>query len=547
MDEIIKLQSVTYTYPNRQLPALHAVDLNIKEGEFVLVTGPSGSGKSTMLRILNGLVPHFSGGEISGEVVVRGVQAIAEGPQVLSKYVGFVSQNPEAQTILERVEPEIAFALENAAVPRPEMHSRVNEVMDFLGLIPLRSRPVMSLSGGERQRVAIACALALKPEILVLDEPTSQLDPQAAADLLQVLQDLNQDLGLTIVLAEHRLERTLSFADSLAYFENGRLVTHDTVRRALAHLPHLPPLIEVARVLNWEPIPLTPNEAAKHVSTIVVERPIKPFIESETTTNNPSEVILQVQDLSFTYDAKALALDGVNLQLRKGEILAVMGVNGSGKSTLLRCIMGLLQPLSGDVFLNGRSITGQDTVELAHNIAYLPQYPDDLLFAETVQQELEITLNNHNIQSPDRVELTLQHLDLAPFAEYYPRDLSTGQRQRTALGAITVAKPQILLLDEPTRGQDGQIKHQLLKIWQRWKTEGMGLIIVSHDVELVVQLADRVMIMVDGRIKASGSAKSVLADSPHFASQIARLFPGTGWLTIADTLNGLMKIQGTHN
>ena len=546
MDEIIKLQSVTYTYPNRQLPALQEVDLTILEGEFVLVTGPSGSGKSTMLRILNGLVPHFSGGEISGEVFIKGVPAIADGPQVLSKYVGFVSQNPEAQTILEKVEPEIAFALENAAVPRVEMHKRVYEVMDYLGLIPLRERTVISLSGGERQRVAIACALALKPEILVLDEPTSQLDPQSAADLLQVLQDLNQDLGLTIVLAEHRLERTLSFADSLAYFENGRLVTHDTVRRALTHLPQVPPLVEVARVLNWEPIPLTAAEAAKHVPGIVVERAIKPSIRQETAPGNPSEIILQVQDLSFAYNAKDLALDDVNLQLRKGEILAVMGANGSGKSTLLRCIIGLLQPLRGDVRLNGQSITGQDTVELARKIAYLPQYPDDLLFAETVKKELEITLNNHNIQSPDRVESTLKHLHLAPFADYYPRDLSTGQRQRTALGAITVAKPQILLLDEPTRGQDGQIKNQLLKIWRQWKAEGMGLIIVSHDVELVVQLADKVMMMADGKIEASGSAESVLADSPHFASQIARLFPGSGWLTVTDALNGLLKTQETH-
>jgi len=493
-----------------------------------------------MLRTLNGLVPHFSGGEISGDIVVKGVNVIEAGPQVLSNHVGFVAQNPEAQTILETVEPEIAFALENAAVPRVEMHKRVQDVLDYLDLIPLRSRPIISLSGGERQRVAIACALALQPDILVLDEPTSQLDPQAAAELLKMLKDLNRDLGLTIVLAEHRLERTLPFVDSLAYFEDGRLVSHDSVRRALVHIPQVPPLIELARNLKWEPAPLTISEAAEYLP----EKRGWDIMEPATAEIDSSdETILQVEGLRYSYNQKVLALDGIDFQLHKGEILAVMGANGSGKSTLLRCIIGLLQPLSGDVLLKGRSVLGQETVDLTRRIAYLPQYPDDLLFAETVRQELEITLDNHEIFAPDRVDTTLQKLSLAPFADYYPRDLSTGQRQRTALGAITVAQPDILLLDEPTRGQDGLIKSQLLKIWQRWKSEGMGLIIVSHDVELVAQLADRVMILADGKIEAVGSAESVLSDSSLFAPQIARLFPGSGWLTVEDALNGLAKVQ----
>jgi energy-coupling factor transporter ATP-binding protein EcfA2 len=541
MEEIIKLRSLTYTYPSRQMPALYDVDLVINEGEFILITGPSGSGKSTLLRTLNGLVPHFSGGEISGDVVVKGISVIEEGPQVFSNHIGFVSQNPEAQTILETVEPEIAFALENAAVPRVEMHKRVYEVMDYLSLVRLRSRPITSLSGGERQRVAIACALALKPQILILDEPTSQLDPQSAADLLHILQDLKKDLGLTIVLAEHRLERILPFVDSLAYFEDSRLVIHDTVRRALIHIPQAPPLVKMARFLNWDPIPLTTDEAQRHISGRVVDQPVQLSPEPTSPPDSPDDILLQIQGLRYAYNPKTLALKEIDLQLRKGEILAIMGANGSGKSTLLRCIIGLLQPLRGDVLLKGRSISGQETVDLARTIAYLPQYPDDLLFAETVRQELEVTLNNHNIHTPGIIETSLQNLNLLPFADYYPRDLSTGQRQRTALGAITVTQPDILLLDEPTRGQDGRIKDQLLKIWQKWKSEGMGLIIVSHDVELVVQLADRVMILADGKIEATGSAESVLADSPLFASQIARIFPGRGWLTVDDALNGLTK------
>jgi energy-coupling factor transport system ATP-binding protein len=520
------------------------VDLEINKGDFVLVTGPSGSGKSTLLRMFNGLVPHFSGGEIRGEILVKGIPVLEVSPQILSNHVGFVSQNPEAQTILETVEPEIAFALENAAVPRAEMHQLVHEVLDLLGLIPLRSRPIRKLSGGERQRVAIASALVLKPEILVLDEPTSQLDPRSAADLLQVLNDLNKNLGLTIVLAEHRLERTLPYVNSLAYIENGRLIRHDSVRRTINELPQLPPLVELARNLNWDPIPLTIDEAKKQMPI----QDFKPLNSMGTEKRNPlddqGDLLLQIKDLRFAYSAGALVLDGIDLHLRSGEILAVMGANGSGKSTLLRCIMGLLRPISGDILLNGRSILGQDTVEIARKIAYLPQYPDDLLFAETVYQELEITLNNHNIHSPERIEATLHNLSLAEFVEYYPRDLSTGQRQRTALGAVTVAQPDIILVDEPTRGQDGRIKNQLRKIWQRWKYEGVGLIIVSHDVELIAQLADRVMIMSEGKIEASGSVQGVLADSKFFAPQIARLFPGSGWLTLDDALTGLAELQG---
>lgn len=545
MDALIHLQSVTYTYPNRDTPALDSVDLSIEPGEFVLVSGPSGSGKSTVLRTINGLVPHFSGGVISGDIVVKDLPVIQAGPEIVSRHVGFVSQNPEAQAVLEKVEPEIAFALENAAVPRMEMHKRVNEVLDLLRLGALRSRAITTLSGGERQRVAIACALALKPEILVLDEPTSQLDPQSAGEVLQVLHDLNHKLGLTIVLAEHRLERVLPYADRLAYFEDGRLIAHDTVRRVLVHIPQLPPMVDLAKKLNWDPIPLTLGEAKMHVPAQAVEGKGGEAVEESGASldSHHTDFLLKTQDLSFAYNREGLTLDRVDLHLQRGEILVVMGPNGSGKSTLLRCIVGLLQPSGGDVLLEGRSVLDLDTVDLARQIAYLPQYPDDLLFAETVYQELGITLQNHNNYSESRIDTALENLGLAGLEDDYPRDLSTGQRQRVALGAITITQPDILLLDEPTRGQDGQIKRQLMQIWQRWKAEGMALIVVTHDVELAVQLADRVMIMAEGKIETSGSVESVLANSPTFAPEIARLFPGSGWLTVDDAFDGLSKMQ----
>ena len=234
-------------------------------GDFVLVTGASGSGKSTLLRCLNGLVPHFSGGVIGGRVTVNGLDVVARGPHALSRHVGFVLQNPEAQAVLEQVEAEIAFGLENAAVPPAEMRLRLEEVLDLLGLTALRDRPLVSLSGGERQRVAIAAVLALRPQILALDEPTSQLDPQSAEEVLQTLVRLNEDLGLTIVLAEHRLERVLPYADRLVYLEDGRMVVDGPVREAIRQTPLAPPLVQLGRALGWQPLPLTVKEGRRFV------------------------------------------------------------------------------------------------------------------------------------------------------------------------------------------------------------------------------------------------------------------------------------------
>ena len=260
---MIDIEQLTYTYPNSDRPALRDVSWQVAAGDFVLVTGASGSGKSTLLRCLNGLVPHFSGGVIRGRVTVNGRDVPALGPHTLSRQVGFVSQNPEAQAVLDRVEAEIAFGLENAAVLPAEMRLRVEEVLDLLSLSSLRDRPLATLSGGERQRVAIAAVLALRPQILALDEPTSQLDPQSAEEVLQALVRLNKDLGLTIILAEHRLERILPYADRLAYLEDGRLLADGPAGEAIHQTPLAPPLVQLARQLAWEPLPLTVKEARR--------------------------------------------------------------------------------------------------------------------------------------------------------------------------------------------------------------------------------------------------------------------------------------------
>ena len=539
---MIHLNHLTYTYPDSPHAALTGVTLHVTEGEFVLVAGPSGAGKSTLLRCLNGLVPHFTGGRLSGSITVAGRDPVAEGPQVLSRLVGFVFQDPEAQFVVDRVEDEIAFALENAAVPLSEMRVRVEEALGLLHLLPLRDRPLETLSGGEKQRVAIAAGVALRPRILVLDEPTSQLDPQSAEEVLQSLVRLNRDLGLTIILAEHRLERILPHAHRLVYLSPpvggaGGGILSGPPRHVLRQIDLTPPLVTLAKALDWQPLPLTLKEgcafAAK--SQIPEERPAirhSPFAIRHS--------LFTIRNLHFAYDGIS-ALREVNLTVRAGELVALMGRNGSGKTTLLKCIVGLLRPRQGEITLAGESLVGRKTADVCRSVGYLPQMPDDLLFADTVAGELAVTLRNHGLldDPPIAPADLLARLGLSSLAASYPRDLSVGQRQRVALGAVTVTRPRLLLLDEPTRGMDYPAKRELVRLLREWQAEGAGVLLVTHDVELVAQAADRVVVLDQGEVIAAGPPAEVLTSSSLFAPQMARLFPGAGWLTVEDALAGL--------
>lgn len=472
---VIEISNLTFTYPERENPALQNISLQVDEGEFVLLAGESGCGKSTLMRCLNGLIPHLSGGAIQGDVVVHGLHTLHAGPQQMSQHVGFVFQNPEAQAVLDQVEPEIAFSLENssefqvvgkeskaeATSMRQKMQARVSEVIDLLNLNHLRQRPLRTLSGGERQKVALASALVLRPKLLVLDEPTSQLDPEAAADLMELLIKLNQEHGYTIILAEHRLERVWSAITRVVYLENGNLVWDAPPEEAIASLPYSPVSVDTA-------VDLTPA----------------------ALTSTP---VLSIESLSFAY-GQTPVLESLSLNVGAGELVALMGPNGAGKSTLLRCVVGLLPAETGSVMINGRSTQNRSISEICREVAYLPQNPDDLLFADSVTEELLITLRNHNMAPDEAVAARfLTQLGLADVQSNYPRDLSVGQRQRVALGAVTVTEPALILLDEPTRGLDFAAKATMIAIWEQWLAQGKAILLVTHDVALVAKTAHRVV------------------------------------------------------
>jgi energy-coupling factor transporter ATP-binding protein EcfA2 len=543
---MIAIDRLTYAYPGAAGNALHDVTLRLAPGDFALLAGPSGSGKSTLLRSLNGLVPHFSGGSISGRVMVAGQDVIQAGPRAMSRYIGFVFQDPESQTVLDSPEAEIAFALENAAMPADKMTERIGEVLRALDLTPLRNRPLTKLSHGERQKVAIAVALAVRPRVLVLDEPTSQLDPQSAEEMLQLIGRLRREWDLTIVIAEHRLERVAQFANRLVYLEEGHKVGDDPLREGLARVPgsQRPSLVRLGQAMEWRPLPITLAEAGGFTNGIGANgRGVSRESPRQKRQPPASDGTLQVRGLHFSYGGRPV-LKGVNLSVGSGEAVVLMGGNGTGKSTLLRCMVGLLSPSQGEVRRAGRSILGRGVAEIARRVAYLPQSPDDLLFAESVMEELLITLNNHRLSSEDVPLLPLEllaRLELDELANAYPRDLSVGQRQRVALGAITVTGPEFLLLDEPTRGLDARVKDGLVRLLQGWLNSGMGLLLVTHDVELAAHLADTVMIMKGGEIVAAGPPLEVFEEFPEFGPQVARLFPGRGWLTVDDAVAGIRR------
>ncbi|MCB0078434.1 MAG: energy-coupling factor ABC transporter ATP-binding protein [Anaerolineales bacterium] len=532
---MIEIDQLSYWYPNRTRAALRDLTLALPSGSITLVAGPSGSGKSTLLRTLNGLVPHFTGGRIAGRLRVAGQDPITVGPALMSRTVGFVFQEPESQRVTDVVEDEIAFALENAAIPHSEMQQRVQRLLDQLALTPLRARSLDTLSGGERQRVAIAAALALRPDLLVLDEPTSQLDPSSADEVLRLVQALNQRWGLTVLMTEHRLERVLPFVDRVVLLDDGRLMAAGPPRELAAQIDPAPPVLRLARALGWQPLPLTVAEARPFAAQLAAPPAPAPPAPA------PRDPLLTVDGLRAGY-GKDDVLHDVSFSVGRGEAVALMGRNGSGKSSLLRALVGLNRARVGTITVDGMDVASEAVATICQRVGYLPQDPNALLFAETVAEELTITLKNHAIPlaaPPIDPAALLATLGLAAVATHYPRDLSVGQRQRVALGAILVTEPPLLLLDEPTRGLDNEAKATLQALLQRWNNEGMALILVTHDVELAAAVAERVLILDDGHLIADGPAATILRQHPTFTPQTAQLFPDQPWLTPNDLLNAL--------
>jgi energy-coupling factor transport system ATP-binding protein len=463
----------------------------------------------------------------------------------MADLVGMVFQDPESGFVVDRVEDELAFALENWALPQDVMRKRVEEVLDQLRIAHLRHRPVSTLSGGEKQRVAIASVLTLHPQVLLLDEPTSQLDPQAAEEVLLALRQLNEDLGLTVVLSEHRLERVVQYADYVLYWPgHGQPPLFGTPAEVLRRVALTPPLITLGKALGWEPLPLTIKEGRPFAQALKDRLRLPPSLPV-ATNGNGREAVVVVEKLWHRYatggrGAGVEALTGVSLRVYQGEFVALMGRNGSGKTTLLKHLVGLLPPTQGHVRVLGHDTSRVPTETLARRVAYVPQNPERLLMAETVAGELAFSRRGHGLPpDPEADRALLVRLGLDHCRDSHPRDLSVGEKQRLALAAVLVPDPDLILLDEPTRGLDYVQKHTLAVLLHELRRAGKTVIVATHDVELAAAMADRVVLMAEGQIVVDGPARRVMAESLVFASQVNKLFRDPRLLTPDDVLAGL--------
>ncbi len=528
---MIELDGVGVTYHGSSTPALSGVDLRIEEGELCLVVGRTGSGKSTLLRTINGLVPHFTGGTLHGRVTVDGRDTATPPPRELADVVGVVGQDPRAGFVTDVVEEELAYGMESLGLAPEVMRRRVEETLDLLGLADLRTRPLDTLSGGERQRVAIGSVLTTHPRVLVLDEPTSALDPPAAEEVLATLHRLVHDLGLTVLLAEHRLERVVPFADRIVHLPgDGAAIEVGSPAEVMATSPIAPPIVELGRLAGWSPLPLTIRDARRRAAGLRRDLSELPVPTRAVVPVSDARQVLRAARLAVSY-GRTVALREVDLSVAGGEVVAVMGRNGAGKSTLLRAWTGLLAPDRGLVTVAGHDPVRLSPAELVRQVALVPQEPADLLYAETVAAECDAADHDAGLPS-GRCAALLEGLvpGLAP--DRHPRDLSEGQRLALVLAIQLVSDPPVVLLDEPTRGLDYAAKRRLVTLLRQLAAEGRAVVLATHDVELVAAVASRTVVLADGEVVVDGPTSEVVVGSPAFAPQIAKVVAPLPWLTV---------------
>ncbi|GLZ35277.1 cobalt ABC transporter ATP-binding protein [Lentzea sp. NBRC 105346] len=519
---MIELNRVGFTYDGQATPVLSDVSLSVGEGELVLFAGQTGAGKSTLLGTINGLVPHFTGGHLSGDVSVSGVSTSSRPPREFAHLVGVVGQDPLAGFVADTVEEELAYGMEQLALSPQVMRRRVEETLDLLGIADLRRRALRTLSGGQQQRVAIGAVLTTHPRVLVLDEPTSALDPTAAEDVLATLARLVEDLGTTVLMAEHRMERVIPFADRMVYVPGTGGIVDGTPAEVLLDTPIAPPIVHLGRLLGWDPLPMTVREARRKKLTLG-----PPPVRSVTV----GERLLTASGVVVRYGPK-VAVRGVDLDLHEGEVLAMMGRNGSGKSSLLWAVQGSGPRQGGSVRVGSADPQSLSSAEARRLVGMVPQTASDLLYLQTVEAECAAADAESGAAQGSCCAL-LDRLAPGISRSAHPRDLSEGQRLALVLAVQLSAAPRIMLLDEPTRGLDYAAKAALASMIAALAAEGRAIVVATHDVEFVATIAHRVVVMAEGEIVSDGPAAEVLGGSPAFAPQITKILGGP-WLTVDD-------------
>ncbi len=547
---MISLRDVTLTYGDAlagelaPAPTLRNVNLEIAEGELVLVIGPTGSGKSTLLGLLGGQVPHFTGGHLSGEVEIDGRNLHTHRPRDLADVVGVVGQNPLAGFVTDTVEEELAYAMEQIGLPEATMRKRVEETLDLLGIAELRHANLRDLSGGQQQRVAIGSVLTAHPRILVLDEPTSALDPTGAEDVLAAISRLVHDLGVTVVVAEHRIERVIHLADSIIEVSAHGTVRHDGPAEVMASAAVAPPIVHLGRLLGWSPVPLSIRDARRAARRTPLPQPTDGFghisgpkVVPKASVDSALGAAISCERLVVRYGEVSAVAD-LSVGFDAGTVSVLMGRNGAGKSSLLWALQGTGARTSGIVRARGVDPRELPPPQRRRAVTLIPQSASDLLYLESVAQECSES-DTESGAAPGTCARLLSEMVPGIDPQTHPRDLSEGQRLALALSVQLTGNPPVVLLDEPTRGLDYSAKDALTTQVRRLAAAGQCVIISTHDVEFAAGVADRVLVMGDGELVAFGSPHEILMSSPAFAPQVSKILSPAPWLTVDEVRHAM--------
>ncbi len=518
----IEINNLNFTYPLEKEKSLADINFSLEKGSFLLIAGKSGSGKSTLARAIIGTVPNFYGGTIGGEIKIDGKSIEKISHKERAEKITMVFQDPEKQLMMNQVHREVAFGLENICADEKAIKRRVYEALQFSGILHLAERDVISLSGGEKQKVAVASALAYMPECIVLDEPTSQLDPSSAEEILNLVKKINEELGITVIVIEQRVNRWFDTADLIAIMNKGQINVFKDKEDfynncSKDQFMFMPDYLKFFKKVNFNNMPKNFKKARMEFlkSNITLKK------EEMNTLKQEVEPILNIKNLKCKYDSKQVLKD-INFTVNKGDFISIMGPNGGGKSTLLKSIMGL-KDYKGTITLYDKDAKKMDIRSIAEHIGYVSQNPNDYLSKHSVYDEVKFTMDNYGIYDEKVIQEVLKQLEIDELQHKNPRDLSGGQRQRVAIASILVLKPEIILLDEPTRGLESALKSKLGHILKKLNAEGTAIILVTHDTDFASSFCKRYMLMFNGSIVADGGKQEVLADGIFYTTSINKL------------------------
>ena len=531
---VFQAKKLEFCYHSSNQPVLRGVDFTIQPGEFILLCGQSGCGKTTLLRHLKHLIAPV--GKMAGELLFEGnpIQSMEE--RKLVSDIGFVFQAPDDQIVCDRVFAEMAFGLENLGIPSDEIRRRVAEMASFFGIEHYFSQTIDTLSGGQKQILNLASVMAMQPKVLILDEPTSQLDPISSSEFFAVLSRLNQELGLTIIITEHKLEEIYPLADRVFLMEEGKLLVKDTPKAVAAWIGEhqhkmryaLPTASRIYQQLRCSgEIPLTVKEGRQMLNQLEVTK----TAPKEQTILPKQKPVLKLKGIRFRYEKNGRdILRDLSLEVFPGELLSILGGNGAGKTTLLHLLCKTYRPYQGKIKLNGKDLAKLPQKELCQNhLAYLPQNPLMVFVKDTVKQDLLFLAETQKID-PKQIEQTIQAYsffqDILPLMERNPMDLSGGELQRAAFLKILLRKPQIILLDEPTKGLDAFSKHDLSFILKELNQHGITILMVTHDVEFSAEHSDRCALLFNGEIVSTGTPKEFFSSNHFYTTAASKISKG---------------------